>query len=287
MPFQFTGFADEAEKTLGGQISTLKEVGWSAIELRLVDGGNICDQTDDEWKAMRDQLGEAGIGIVGFGGQIGNWARPITGDFQTCVDELRRVAPRMNEVGARYLRIMSYPNDADAPLDNEAWKVETIRRIKELAIIAEGEGVVLGHENCSGYGQTPEGFMELVEGVGSEAFRLIFDTGNNSLHDNDIESTWRYYDACRSQVDHVHIKCAKPGSDGRDHVTCYPEEDPVQSRILADLESHGYDGWLSIEPHIKAAVHAGKDVDDSGDGRKVWVDYARRLETLVAGIVAV
>ena len=41
MPFQFTGFADEAEKTLAGQISTLKEVGWSAIELRLIDGKNV------------------------------------------------------------------------------------------------------------------------------------------------------------------------------------------------------------------------------------------------------
>ena len=50
MPFKFTGFPDEAEKSLADQISTLKEVGWSAIELRLIDGGNVCDQTDEEWK---------------------------------------------------------------------------------------------------------------------------------------------------------------------------------------------------------------------------------------------
>jgi hypothetical protein len=49
MPFKFTGFADEAEKTLDEQISTLKEVGWSAIELRLIDGKNVVDQTDEEW----------------------------------------------------------------------------------------------------------------------------------------------------------------------------------------------------------------------------------------------
>jgi sugar phosphate isomerase/epimerase len=62
------------------------------------------------------------------------------------------------------------------------------------------------------------------------------------------------------------------------------DEDPVQERIFKDLEATGYNGWLSIEPHIKAAIHAGKDVDDSGDGRVVWVDFARRLEALVSGI---
>ena len=93
MPFQFTGFADEAEKTLAGQISTLKEVGWSAIELRLIDGKNVCDQTPEEWEQAFSTLEGEGIEIVGFGGQIGNWARPVTTDFQVDLDEIRRVAP--------------------------------------------------------------------------------------------------------------------------------------------------------------------------------------------------
>jgi sugar phosphate isomerase/epimerase len=283
MPFQFTGFADEAEKTLEGQISTLKEVGWSAIELRLLDGKNVCDQTDEEWKAMYGRLQEEGIKIVGFGGQIGNWARPVNTDFQIDLDELNRVAPRMRECGAKYLRIMSYPNIEKTPLTQEAWKKEVVRRIKELSTIAEGEGIILGHENCNGYGAYDEGFLELAEEVDSPAFRLIFDTGNNSLHDHNTDVTWNYYMACRDYIDHVHIKCAKPGLDGK-FVTCHVDEDPVQARIFDDLEHTGYNGWLSIEPHIKAAIHAGKDVDDTGEARVVWVEFARRLEKLVARI---
>ena len=95
MPFKFTGFADEAEKTLAEQISTLQEVGWSAIELRLLDGKNVCDLTDDEWNQTWERLQAANIEVVGFGGQIGNWARPIDSDFQVDLDELRRIAPRM------------------------------------------------------------------------------------------------------------------------------------------------------------------------------------------------
>ena len=284
MPFRFTGFTDEAERSLDGQISTLREVGWSAIELRLIDGKNICDFTDEEWKRTWDRLQKEQIQVVGFGGQIGNWARPIDSDFSVDIDELKRVAPRMRQAGTRFLRIMSYPNSESNPLSRSEWRIEAVRRLKELAKIAEGEGIILGHENCSGYGDTPEGYLELVEAVNSPALQLIFDTGNNSLHDNNTEVTWDYYQKCREQITHVHIKCAKPGENGDDFVTCYVDEDPVQERILKDLEATGYDGWLSIEPHIKAAIHAGQDVDDSGEGRVVWVNFAKGLEGLVSEI---
>ncbi len=284
MPFKFTGFPDEAEKSLDAQISTLKEVGWSAIELRLLDGKNVCDQTDDEWSRTWEHLQSEGIEVVGFGGQIGNWARPITSDFQADLDEIRRVAPRMQAAGTKFLRIMSYPNDEENPLNDADWKAETVRRLKELSAIAEGEGIVLAHENCSGYGASAEGYLGLVEAVGSPALQLILDTGNNSLHDNDVEVTWDFYQACRQEITHVHVKCAKPSEDGGEHVTCHVDEDPVQGRIFADLEATGYDGWLSIEPHIKAAIHLGQDVDDTGEARTVWVEFARRLEKLVSEI---
>ena len=285
MPIQFTGFADEAEKSLADQVSVLKQVGWSAIELRLIDGKNVCDQTDEEWKQSWDYLQSEGIAVVGFGGQIGNWARSVDTDFQIDEDELVRVAPRMRECGCQFLRIMSYPNSTEAPLENSDWRHEVVRRIRELAEIAEGEGVILGHENCSGYGGTREGFLELVEEVDLPSFKLMFDTGNNTLHEKSGEATWDYYDACRSEIVHVHIKAAIPGDDG-EFATCFVDEDPVQERVLKDLQSNGYEGWLSIEPHLAAAIHAGQDIDDTGHARKVWVDYAGRLDKLVAATSA-
>ena len=98
--------------------------------------------------------------------------------------------------------------------------------------------------------------------------------------------TWDFYEKCREHITHVHIKCAKPGEgEGADYVTCHVDEDPVQGRIIQALEDSGYNGWLSIEPHIKAGIHAGQDVDDSGEAREVWLEFTRRLETLVGGIV--
>jgi len=284
MGFRFTGFADEASRTLAQQIEATKAAGWSSIELRLIDGKNVCDLNDEEWGAAWAKLQAAGITVAGFGGQIANWGRPITTDFNKDLEELKRSIPHMRQAGVTQIRIMSYPNDKDTPWPVEQWKEEVFSRLRKLATIAEAEGVILGHENCNGYGGIgPAEYLELAKAVNSPALKLIFDTGNNSQHDGDIESTWRFYQACRREIFHVHIKAYKPDADGK-LVTCYPDEDPVQRRILADLKATGYDGWISIEPHMAAAIHAGKDVKDEDKAKSVYIEYARRLEKLIAGL---
>ena len=110
MPFKYTGFADEAGKSVAEQISATREAGWSSIEVRLVNGTNVCAMDHDAWSAVRDELGEADIEIAGFGSAIANWARTIDGDFKEDTDELRRCAPRMRDANCPIIRIMSYPN---------------------------------------------------------------------------------------------------------------------------------------------------------------------------------
>lgn len=284
MSFRYCGFADEARKDLDGQIEIVKACGWSAIELRAMDASHVCDLADAEWEAARRKLADNGITIVGFGGQIANWSRPITSDFRKDIDELQRVAPRMKEVGCKFLRVMSYPNDEHSPLSDKDWKTEAFRRLKELATMAEGLGVILAHENCSGYGSRgPLEYREMMQAVDSPALRPIFDTGNSGIDSNDHEATWRYYQACRDEIVHVHIKSGQPDADGR-LVTCYPDEDPMQARVLSDLKARGYDGYLSIEPHLHAAIHAGREAADAEAAGKAWIDYAARLEKLVSGL---
>ena len=284
MAFKYTGFADEASVRLDQQIEVLHDVGWNALELRLIDGTNVCDLSDDAWAQALGLLQDNNIDIVGFGGQVANWARPINEAYQRDVDELIRNAPRMRESGTRLIRIMSYPNAAENPLPKGAWKAEVVKRLGELCRIAEDNDVILGHENCNGYGGIGgEEYLELAEALDSPAFKLIFDTGNNGLHDHDLDVTWMYYELCRDHIVHVHIKAAKLGPSGN-MVTCYPDEDPIQKRVLTDLHERGYDGWLSIEPHMAAAVHEGKDASGE-EAKQIWAEYARRIESLGERVV--
>ena len=54
-----TGFADEAAADIDGQIRATKELGWSRIEMRNVDGVNLHDLPDDKFEEVYGKcLGE-------------------------------------------------------------------------------------------------------------------------------------------------------------------------------------------------------------------------------------
>ena len=277
MAFRFCGFADEAGKKVEEQIAATKELGWKGIEIRMVEGQNFCALDDAAFWTAIGKLQAAGLCVPSFGSAIANWARPITNDFQTDVDDLKRNLPRMKKLGCKIIRIMSYPNHKEKPWGEAEWKKETLRRLKVLAKMAEDGGVVLGHENCDGYANTLGTFLELAEELNSPAFKLIFDTGNQTEHQQSAAGTWDYYQGAKQHICHVHIKAARKDPASGRYRFCYPDEDPVQIKVLRDLKARGYDGWLSIEPHLEAQVHAAKDVGDSQKATWVYIEYGKRL----------
>ncbi len=281
MAFRFSGFADEASRDPKEQIAVTKQAGWDSIEVRMINETNVCNLEPDEWGKLWALFQAEGVGIACFGSGLCNWARPITSDFQADVAELKRAIPYMHEAGTRLIRVMSYPNASDEPWPEDKWKKEVFRRLRELAKIAADNDVILAHENCSGYGGIgPDQALEMLAEVNSQAFNLIFDTGNCTSHDQDNESSWRYYEAVKEHIIHVHVKAYKQDADGK-WTTCFPDEDPVQRRVFADLEADGYDGWLSIEPHLSAVIHTGKAIDDAGAAKLTYLEYARRLEGII------
>lgn len=272
----FSGIADEAGKSIGTQVKAHQELGWKHIELRNVDGVNVTDLCDEAFEEVAQAVSEAGLAASDFGAQLCNWARPIIKHPDIDVQELRRAVPRMHELGCRYIRIMSYPN---AGWDDKKWKTEVIKRISRLADIARDNGVVLLHENCDGWaGQGPEQTLELIEGVDSESLKLVWDTGNPVAHDQD---PWEYYKAVRDHIEYVHIKDAVKEHDGNVRFT-YPGEGDARVRdVLKDLKKQGYQGGVSIEPHLAAVIHEGKEADSEDRAYAVYVEYGRRLMAIV------
>ena len=84
----FTGFADEASKGLEGQIKATKELGWTNIESRAIDGVNIHDLPEDKFNQVADALDAAGIHVNCFGSTICNWAKKITDPFDITLEEI-------------------------------------------------------------------------------------------------------------------------------------------------------------------------------------------------------
>lgn len=275
-----SGIADEAAKSIDLQIQAHRELGWSNIELRLIDGVNICSVDEEIFRKAAEQIEDSGLTVTAFASPIGNWSRPIDGDFSADLADLRRAAPRMQRFGTRGIRTMSWLQGA---ADDTAWFGEAVKRCRELALVAADHDIVLLHENCTGWGgQSGRHMLQLLEEVDSPHFGLLFDIGNTVSHGHDAVA---FYRLVKPRISYVHLKdCrANPAGGQSDDYTMPGEGDAQVAAIVADLMASGYDGVYSIEPHVAAIVHRGGDADPS-KMYSSYLEYARRTARLLGGI---
>ncbi|WP_320128756.1 sugar phosphate isomerase/epimerase family protein [uncultured Sphaerochaeta sp.] len=275
---RMTGFADEAAPGLAGQIQAHEALGWNSIELRNLDGVNICEMDEPSYLRARDLLREKGMTASCLGSAIANWARPISTPFEKDVDDLRRSIPRMRELGTKLIRIMSYPN---AGLDQESWKQEVLRRLTELVRIAQGEGMVLALENCDGWAvEKPDNMTRLFEEIPSPSLGIIFDMGNPISHLGTKADTWEFYRVCLPHIVHVHIKDCKL-VEGKPIHQFPGQGDSEVAAIVKDLLARGYSGLFSIEPHMKAGELAEATGVALADTYNMYVKYGKLAEDLL------
>lgn len=274
----FSGISDEAGQSIDTQIRAHQELGWQHLELRLIDGENITAIPDARFEEVFCKVTAAGMKVSCFASAIANWSRPITTDPRVDIEDLRRAIPRMQRFGTPFIRVMSYPNDPENPLSEKQWRDEAVRRMKTLAQIAEAGGVILAHENCSGWGgQSAENSNILLGEVNSPALKVVYDTGNPVTYGQD---PWEYYRAVYDDIVYVHIKDAKK-VDGQDVYTYCGEGDGRVRDTIADLLARGYDGGLSIEPHLAAVIHTGQKADSEALLYDTYTEYGRRLMKIV------
>lgn len=274
----FSGISDEAGQPIDLQIKAHQELGWDYMELRMVDGTNITQLSGDDFSSTYDAVTDAGLKVSCFGSAIANWARPITCDKQIDLDDLKRAIPRMHRFDTEYIRVMSYPNHDSDPLPEPEWRKESIRRTKDLALMAEDNGIVLVHENCSGWGgESAENSNILLGEVDSPALKVVFDTGNPVTYG---QNSWEYYQSVKNDIVYVHIKDAKYVEGGEELYVMCGDGDGYVKDIIGDLLANGYEGGISIEPHLAAVIHTGETTDPA-KLYESYTAYGRRLMEIV------
>src|SRR5689334_403444 len=149
----FTGIADEAPNSLEGQIRAVKELGWSHLEMRGVEvpgfvKANVHDLPDAAFDFATRKLEEAGIGVYCFGSTIMNWSKTANDPFEPTLSEVKRAIPRMQRLGTRFVRIMSFkPGEDDYRIP-----AEVFRRVRDVTNMFLDAGLQPVHENCMNYG---------------------------------------------------------------------------------------------------------------------------------------
>jgi len=283
-----TGFADEAAKGIEDQIKATRELGWANIESRNVDGKNIHDLSDAEFDRVAGQLADAGIQINCFGSAIANWGKQITDPVDSSLAETRRAIPRMQRLGTKLVRIMSFAVLKDRAPDDQM-EAERFRRLRELLAMFADAGIMPVHENCMNYGGMGWTYtLRMLENV--PGLKLAFDTGNPVFTADYAkpkpwprQSAWEFYEHVKDHVAYVHVKDGV-WDEARQtaRFTHAGEGHGEVRRILKDLLARGYEGGISIEPHLAVVFHDEHKTSPEAVMFNNYVEYGRRVARMIA-----
>lgn len=290
-----TGISDEAGASIDAQIRATRELGWTQLEARNVQVGdappvNIHDLPEPAFDQVVERLAEAGLKVCCFGSTIANWGKKIDEPFDSSLAEARRAIPRMQRLGTRYVRIMSF-----AVRENtvDQMEEERFRRLRELTRMFLDAGLQPVHENCMNYGGMGWPFaLRLLENV--PGLQWVFDTGNpvfnldrSKPEPHPRQDPWEFYTHLKPHVVHVHVKDVTWDEQKQKPVYTFPGEGEACVRpILKDLLESGYEGGISIEPHMAVVFHDAS-VTASADAQfNKYVEYGRRLGRLIADLQA-
>ncbi|MEY4484965.1 MAG: hypothetical protein RL693_2417 [Verrucomicrobiota bacterium] len=295
---KLTGIADEAGASLDVQIKAHQDLGWDSIEMRGVelDGvkGNLHEIPEATFDAVCEKLAAANMKISGFGSIIANWAHKIEDDFSITEGEIARAIPRMQKLGTKLVRVMSYAvrKDEDGNDLADQMDAERIKRMNEINKRFNDAGLTVVHENCMNWGGMSVAHVhrmnEAVPGI-----KWVFDTGNpviipDRAHPGQQQDSWEMYQAIKPHMVHVHVKDAVYNPAKKDGDYKYPGEGDGQvERIMADLIASDYNGHISIEPHVAVVFHGAGAADDLSPEQKAkeqydsYVKYGRQLEAML------
>ena len=240
--FILSAFADEIDPMLTKQMDVLNRHGIKYIEMRGVNGKNLVEHTLEEAGEIKKQLDARGFRISAVGSPIGKIK--ITDPFEPHLELFRHTVKIAQILETEYIRMFSFfiPQGEDPA----SFRDEVMKRWRAFIDTAEGTGLTLLHENEKGiYGDTAERCLDLLETMNCSYLKAVFDPAN--FVQCNVKTYPEAYQLLKGHVAYMHIKDALYA----DHsVVPSGYGDGRVKDILKELNSGGFEGFLSLEPHL-------------------------------------
>jgi sugar phosphate isomerase/epimerase len=249
MTVVLSGFADEISPDPDEQLSTLAAESITHLELRSAWSVNVADFTAGQLSAFRGALDRAGVRVSAIGSPIGKI--PLEAPLGPELDRMRRIADIAGEVGTAIVRVFSFFIPPGEP--PEQHREQVIDRMAALAQIASERGLVLAHENEKQiYGDTPDRCRDLITAVDSPALRATFDAAN--FVQCGVRPFSQGYGLLRPYLVYLQVKDALATTG---EVVPAGQGDGQVRPTLAALRDSGFEGFVSLEPHLAQAGRYG------------------------------
>ena len=250
---------DEFSPSLAEAVPVMKEIGMTGAELRVIDGKNILDLTDEELKRAKETLDRAGLEVVAIASPLLKCVledgpeldRRFEHDAFASKHKLAD-QPRLSEraiaiahlLGARVIRVFSFWRTVEPERCHEA----IARALTDLVELARSESLVVGLENehaCNvATGAETASLLRLVPAA---ELMVVWDPAN-ALVAGEKPFPDGYGRIPKERIVHVHAKDC-------DMLTGKPVWGPLGTRHvlwkeqIAQLIDDGYAGYLSLETH--------------------------------------
>jgi sugar phosphate isomerase/epimerase len=244
-----SGFADEISPDLDHQLATLAAESISHLELRSVWSVNVADLDDAHLARFRRAINLAGVRVSALGSPIGKVG--IDASLGPELERLRRIADTASLLGTNIVRVFSFFIPAGDPPARHRQQV--VDRMGAFTEIAEDRGLILAHENEKEiYGDSPHRCADLIATIASPALQATFDAANF------VQCGYRpftdAYPLLRRYVVYLQIKDALMATG---EVVPAGQGDGEVRETLAALRDSGFEGYLSLEPHLAVVGRYG------------------------------
>jgi sugar phosphate isomerase/epimerase len=243
---RISGFADEIAEDLDEQLAVLESEGIDHLDLRNVWGENLLDLPEERLAELEATLEDRGFSVTSIGSPVGKIG--VEEPVEPHMERLDRALELAERFDTEYVRVFSYYiPDGEDPADHREAVLERTRAAVERAERADRTLLLENEKDI--YGDTPGRVRDLLTTVDSPHLRAVFDPANY------LEIGVRPYpDALLQVVEYVeavHVKDADFGERGG--IEPAGEGDGRIPETLDALFDRGFDGALSLEPHLSFA----------------------------------
>ena len=252
---KISGFSDEIAKEINVQFEVLNKLNIGYFEPRGIDGKNISELSEAEAWQLKEKMDACGIKVSSIGSPIGKIK--LDAPFEPHFEMFRQVVKTAKILDAKYIRMFSFYHDGGDVWSDEE-RAEVLDRLRRMIVYAAENHVVLLHENEKDiYGDTADRCADLMKELYCDNFKAVFDPANFVQCKQDTKYA---YSLLKDYIAYMHIKDARM-EDGK--VVPAGMGDGNVEFVLKSLFDNGYDGYLSLEPHLGSfAGLADLELDD-------------------------
>jgi sugar phosphate isomerase/epimerase len=248
MTITLSAFGDEIAVDFAEQLQHLQKLGIPQLDLRKAWDVRVDNLSDEQVDKIVDLLNQYNVSVACIGSPIGK--SPVQEPLDREITRLQRLAEIAPRLATKNIRIFSFYPRTEVTEDEIG---ESIARLQSLVTEAEKLDLILLLENEKHLiGDIPQRMHQLFAAIDSPRLRFIWDPANfvQCGVSNQVDEWW---DTLSPYIGYIHIKDARLVDNV---VSAAGDGDGQVEQLLRRLHATGYDGVLSLEPHLKEALHS-------------------------------